>query len=360
MSITKIPNEETKYSVSGTIPWMWMYDSNGIRYWINTLDEENNVSESNKLFMSVKTGYSPLHKDLEVVTIQVEGTILEPYAYITNSISETAVGTLSLVVNGEVIQTVQSQRYDYGTTFVPFTWEIPETWKEVGKVVDYQIKVIGEFCAKKFESEEITLSSFPQFIIKRLSEFQGVDLLNNTSGKIIAGAESIQSSDNDPSIRFTVTSPDGTCVIGEDNDCKITGSTFGKRGNTESIKLGNQIYRVEYSGSEQETESFTITSVEPIYGKWDIEGSSVSEITSTYRAIISELLETQKPIIVPTTTGFTLQSDALPWWLFVVVAEIIAGIIITMITGANQNRYFLKEIRADLAEKSRKTIRCFL
>jgi hypothetical protein len=32
-----------------------------------------------------------------------------------------------------------------------------------------------------------------------------------------------------------------------------------------------------------------------------------------------------------------------------------------MITGANQNRYFpLQEIKADLSEKSRKTIRCLI
>jgi len=360
MTITKIPNEETKYNVSGTIPWEWMSGSDGIRFWINTLDEKNNVSESDKYFMSVKPGYSPLHKDLEVVTIEAEGTTLEPYAYITNTISETALGTISLVVNGEIVQTVPNQNYDYGTSFIPFTWEIPQTWMEVGKVVDYQIKVIGEFCEKKFETEEVTLSSFPQFITRSLSEFKGVDLLNNTAGKTIAGAESIQSSDNDPSIRFTVTSPDGTCVIGKDNNCKIKESTLGKRGNTQSITIDNQIYRVEYSGSERETESFKITSVDPIHGEWKINGSALAEITSTYRAIISESPETQKPIIVSTTTGFAIQSDALPWWLFVVVAEIIAGIIITMVTGANQNRYFLQEIKADLAVKSRKTIKCLI
>ena len=49
-----------------------MSNSNGIRYWIYTIDESSNVSESDKYLMNVKPGYSLLENDLEVKSIQVE------------------------------------------------------------------------------------------------------------------------------------------------------------------------------------------------------------------------------------------------------------------------------------------------
>ena len=67
-----------------------------------------------------------------------------------------------------------------------------------------------------------------------------------------------------------MTAPDGTCVIGPSDNCLVTHSTIGQ-GNFKSVTIGDQIYRVRYSGPEDPLERFSITSVDPIVGQWKVE-----------------------------------------------------------------------------------------
>ena len=77
-------------------------------------------------------------------------------------------------------------------------------------------------------------------------------------------------------------SPDGTCVIGSTEECLVNESTFGKRGNVESVTIDEQIYRIRYSGPDNALERFTITSVDPIVGNWSVYKESTGMIPEAY------------------------------------------------------------------------------
>jgi len=77
-------------------------------------------------------------------------------------------------------------------------------------------------------------------------------------------------SNSDDSLRFTVTDPQGQCIIGGADECLINESTRGKRGGLESIPYGDQILRIRYSGADNVLEKFSITSIDPIVGQWNI------------------------------------------------------------------------------------------
>jgi hypothetical protein len=80
----------------------------------------------------------------------------------------------------------------------------------------------------------------------------------------------LYSSDDNPEAHYRVIAPDGTCVIGKSDSCLVKDSTIGNRGNTVSVELDGQIYRVRYSGSDSPLERFSITSVDPIVGTWSV------------------------------------------------------------------------------------------
>jgi hypothetical protein len=355
-------DEDGLEKFSGTIPWESLSDLDGVKVWIYVIDEDGRVSESEKHSMSVKPGYSPLHENLEIFS-QVEGTTFKGYAYVTNSISDSAIANVTILVNNttfiENIYVENYNNFDFkrGTTVIPFSFDIPKTWDKVGKVVDYPVIVVGEFCNKKFESEQLLVSSFPE-MIKKPIPVDSIDLLNNTLNVPIAGATTITSNDSNTEVSFTVTAPDGTCVIGQEKDCKVKGSTISMSedhgrtvSNTKSVTLDDgQTYDVEYSGSDQIHESFTISSEEAIHGNWIITGLPGSVLYCYYeaikqpepsRSIIPELgLEIPRFIAIQST---------LPWWIYVAVVEIIAAIIIGVVATSRQNRYLLAaEVTIDL------------
>jgi len=266
MDITNISNGETSYNVSGTIPWEFMSNSNGIRYWIYVIDESSDVSESDKFLMSIKPGYSLVDNVLEVRTIQVQGTTLNTLVFVDNTISEKALGNILMIVDGQVVDTIDRKSFDYGESIVSLAWEVPK----VGEVVDYQIKAIGQFCGKQFETEEITLSTFPRVIVETNPDLIDIELFVDKLGNAIARAATLHSFDKNTNTSFRVEAPNGTCVIGIADECLINEATFGGLRNIESITIDNQIYRIRYSGADNVIERFTITSIDPIVGEWRI------------------------------------------------------------------------------------------
>ncbi|MGI0064920.1 MAG: hypothetical protein ACREAL_08655, partial [Nitrosopumilaceae archaeon] len=267
MQITNMTIGENLYSVSGSIPWELMTGSYGVRYWLHALNEDLEISDSTKYLISVRPGYSILgNLEFDVVTIKAEGSILKPIAYFTNEISKPASGAISLIVDGKVVHTSQPQSFEQGETSVELEWKIPK----VGKVVDYQVKVIAEFCGKIFETNEVTLSTFPRTVLESISDKINIKLFTDKLGNTVARPGSLYSSDSNPNTSFRIVSPDGTCVIGSTDECIIRASTFGKPGNIESITIDGQIYRIRYSGPENVVERFTITSVDPILGYWNV------------------------------------------------------------------------------------------
>ncbi|MEX1152036.1 MAG: cadherin-like domain-containing protein, partial [Nitrosopumilaceae archaeon] len=290
MQITNMTIGENLYSVSGSIPWELMSGSYGVRYWLHALNEDLEISDSTKYLISVRPGYSILgNLEFDVVTIKAEGSTLKPIAYFTNTISKPVSGAISLIVDGKVVDTSQPQSFEPGETSVPLVWKIPR----VGTVVDYQVNVIAEFCGKIFETEEVTLSTFPRTVIESIPDKIHVKLFTDQLGNTIARAGSLYSSDVNPYTNFRVTSPDGTCVIGDTEECLIRESTFGSRGNVESVTIDGQVYRIRYSGSENVVERFTITSIDPILGYWNVYKETTEGIIPEAYAAEDNLLKIQ-------------------------------------------------------------------
>ena len=89
-------------------------------------------------------------------------------------------------------------------------------------------------------------------------------------GTILADPALLYASNADSTVRFTVTDPNGQCIIGGSDECLVTDSTTGKRGGLESVPYGDQILRIKYSGADNTLERFTITSIDPIIGQWNV------------------------------------------------------------------------------------------
>jgi hypothetical protein len=63
---------------------------------------------------------------------------------------------------------------------------------------------------------------------------------------------------DESNVNLKVTFEDGTCLIGQDSDCKITGSTQNSGLLYQTIQIGNQNFLVGYTGSGDRLEKFTI------------------------------------------------------------------------------------------------------
>ncbi len=87
---------------------------------------------------------------------------------------------------------------------------------------------------------------------------------------ILADPALVYASNADSGLRFTVTDPQGQCIIGDTDECLVNESTRGKRGGMESVLYGDQILRVRYSGADNVLERFSITSIDPIVGQWSV------------------------------------------------------------------------------------------
>jgi hypothetical protein len=87
-------------------------------------------------------------------------------------------------------------------------------------------------------------------------------------GNVIARPAMMYSS-NDGTGQFRVTAPDGTCVIG--SGCLVEESTLKHRGGIDSVLVDGHIYRVRYSGADSPLERFSITSLDSVLGKWNVE-----------------------------------------------------------------------------------------
>jgi hypothetical protein len=71
----------------------------------------------------------------------------------------------------------------------------------------------------------------------------------------------------------------------------VKGSTSGERGKALSITLGEQIYRVRYSGQNSPHERFSITSADPIEGDWIVTMESDAGILPEAQALENILVK---------------------------------------------------------------------
>ena len=164
------------YSISGSIPWEFMKGSPALTYWLHALNEDDEVSASEKFMVSVNTGYSIRgFLEFDVITVKAEGSRVKPIAYFTNSLPRAVSGAISLVVDGEIVHTSHPTVFESGQTAVELEWTIPK----MGEVNGYQLKSIGEFCGTVFETDEVSLNTFPSTIQEPLSEEIEIELFSH-------------------------------------------------------------------------------------------------------------------------------------------------------------------------------------
>jgi hypothetical protein len=114
-----------------------------------------------------------------------------------------------------------------------------------------------------------SLATHPKTVTVLGTDMPALQVIERDS-TILADPALVYASDADHTVRFTVTDPSGQCIIGGAEECLVSESTVGKRGGLESIPYGDQILRVKYSGADNALERFSITSVDPIVGQWNV------------------------------------------------------------------------------------------
>ncbi|MGI0026511.1 MAG: hypothetical protein ACREAD_01540, partial [Nitrosopumilaceae archaeon] len=92
--------------------------------------------------------------------------------------------------------------------------------------------------------------------------------------RMIDGLLRINPSD-ESNVNLKVTFEDGTCLIGQDYDCKIIGSTQNSGSLYQTIQVGGQSFLVGYSGSGARLEKFTILPADANSviqdGQWNVQ-----------------------------------------------------------------------------------------
>jgi hypothetical protein len=113
-----------------------------------------------------------------------------------------------------------------------------------------------------------TLDTFARTKIVPMYDQSEIVPATDKLGNIIARPAMMYSS-NEGSGSFRVVAPDGTCVIGA--GCLVEQSTLKHRGGIDSVLVDGHIYRVRYSGDDSPLERFSITSLDSVLGKWNVE-----------------------------------------------------------------------------------------
>ena len=203
----------------------------------------------------------------------MNGAILRATAYLTNDASSPIFGTVSLVVDEKTVYSSPQRMFKVGTSAIKLEWTTPK----VNHLASYQIKAKAEIQGMYFETDSLKLYTIPATQIFSLAELEELKLiLDEASNPIAKPAILYALFESNEGMRYKVTAPDGTCVIGG-SGCLVEESTAGSRGNLVTITLKDQIYRVRYSGPDNVDEWFTITSAEPMLGKWNVELESKAE-----------------------------------------------------------------------------------
>jgi hypothetical protein len=176
-----------------------------------------------------------------------------------------------------------------------------------GNVLSYQISARLNVYDRVLATTSTTLNTFPSTISSSISEPVNVYSMKDNLGNDVANAILLYSSyKGDTNFHYRVISPGGNCLIGQSDQCIVNESTIPLKGNMKSVDIQGQIFRIKYSGPENQLERFTISSIDPIIGKWDItlessDGTMISKnISDTVQVKIKYKAHEDK--IVTTTS----------------------------------------------------------
>ena len=258
------------FIVKATIPSELLQEP-AISYWIHVVNEDSLVANSEKHKIGIKPDRL-IDAVLELDSFQnlSGGSSYRPFAYVTNPSDVPVYGKVSLLANGQPVYTSPGQLFSPGESIVKLEWITPKT----NNLASHNISAKLHLYDKSFETKQLTLYTFPKRQTVTLSELDTINMITAKKGNIVAVPSLLSSSLGEKGLDFRVVAPDGTCVIGSLEQCLVSESTFGLPGGVKSIVLENQVYRVRYSGADNVLERFSITSVDPIVGKWTIEHES--------------------------------------------------------------------------------------
>jgi hypothetical protein len=299
MNVASLQVSNSTYLVSGTI----LHDviqAPAISYWITAHNSAGKTVSSDVYSIGVKPSYPVIgNLDLDAKMARIEGSTAHPTAYYTNNSTGPVYGHVVLLVNGVVSYTSPAQVFAPGQSVVTLNWKTPT----VGKIYQYQLQAQAEIYGKSIDTASWPVTTFPGTAVlplARLAKVTDVSVGNST----IATASTLYSSfKNDGTMNFKVTASDGTCVIGADNDCLVTQSTLGLAGNFKTVTVGDQVYRVRYTGSDDPLERFSITSVDSMRGNWKVEIDSASSLLPTAHAMDDVFLKVKyRAVVLPFVT----------------------------------------------------------
>ncbi len=267
MTTTPLHVSNTTYILSGVIP-KEMLKSPDVSYWVNVKNSVGKTSESDHYTIGVKPTYAingKLEFDLKHQN-RAEGSTGTPTAYFTNYSVGPLYGTVSLIVDGTIVYTSPVQEFGANQTAVPLQWKTPT----LGDTVNHHLYTVAQFYGKSIlsDTQQVTTFHATQTVPISASPIN-IGVIKDKDGNIVATPQILHASyAHTGSENFKVIAPDGTCVIGPVN-CLVTNSTSGMK-QYHAVSIGDQNYRVRYfEGST--LERFSISSVDPIIGKWHVE-----------------------------------------------------------------------------------------
>jgi hypothetical protein len=281
MDTTPIQISNSTYIVSGTIS-KDVIKSPALTYWISVHNSAGKTIDSDSYSIGVRPNYPVIgHLELDTKMARIEGTTAHPTAYYINNSTGPVYGRIVLLVNDTIAYASPSQIFTTGQNVINLEWKTPT----IGKISQYHIQARAEIYEKSIDTISYYVITFPGTVsipISKIANVVDISVGNNT----IAKASTLYSSfKNDGTMRFKVTTSDGTCIIGVDSDCLVTKSTLGLAGNFKTITVGDQIYRVRYSGPSDALERFSITSVDSMSGKWKVEIDSTNGLLPSAHAM---------------------------------------------------------------------------
>ena len=266
MNVVPLQISNTTYIVSGTIPATMMVHP-AVNYWVEVQNDAGKTIDSDKYTIGVKSGTVQGYLELDTRIAKVEGSIRIPQAYFTNNGSSSVYGYVELLVDGKQVFASQPQVFGIGETQTNLQWKVPN----MGTVMQHFIQARAVIYGQTFDTEQIQIYAFPQTLtipLSKLGVINSAEIGNTT----VADVNIIHSSfKHGIGVRYDVTAPDGTCVIGSDSKCLVTNSTMSLAHGTKIVTVDGQLYQVRYSGPNSPLERFSISSVDPIVGQWKVK-----------------------------------------------------------------------------------------
>ena len=296
MNVVPLQVSNSTYLLSATVPSL-LLQAPGVKYWVHVENSANKVTDSDASAIGVKPNYAiDASLELDVSQNRAAGTTARPSSYVTNN-GNPVYGTISLLVDGKIVYTSPGQLFSKGQTQVRLEWK---TQPVVDDLINHKIEVIANIYDKSFTAEA-NIVTFSSIKTQSIAQPISISPINDASGHAIANPQVLYSSfNNEGTMRYKVTAPDSTCVIGASSDCLVTNSTLGEPGQVKSITVGDQVYRVRYSGTNDTLERFSITSVDPIVGTWKVEIYSQIDLAAQTHVMDNVSLKViYRPVAIP-------------------------------------------------------------